>query len=217
MGTTLSLPVYDPRRAVSRLVLGLVAAVLAARSFGRHGWMERTVAGWGAFCVVELILGWWILASCGPVETARWVDEEDPGRTGTTFVVAFASFFNLLLAVYLLRHFARLGHEATLTLVALCLAAVAGSWLMTHTVFTAHYARRYYRHGGGLTFPEKVHPDFWDFAYFAFTIGMCFQVSDVTISDAHLRRVALGHSLISFALNTTILALAMNAVAELGT
>lgn len=78
------------------------------------------------------------------------------------------------------------------------------------------YARLYYRDDGagegGLEFPGKEPPDDFDFAYFSFTIGMCFQVSDVSVSSRLIRRTVLVHSLVSFLYNTAILALALNLV-----
>jgi len=95
-------------------------------------------------------------------------------------------------------------------------ATVGLSWLVTHTAFTLRYAHLYYRGGpadeGGLEFPGDDKPDDFDFAYFAFTIGMCFQVSDVAVTDRHIRRTALLHSLMSFAYNTVIIALVLNLV-----
>ncbi|MEO8875996.1 MAG: DUF1345 domain-containing protein, partial [Polyangiaceae bacterium] len=63
---------------------------------------------------------------------------------------------------------------------------------------------------GGLVFPGKTEPRYFDFAYFAFTIGMCFQVSDVVVEGSQLRASVLGHALLAFVYNTTILALALN-------
>jgi uncharacterized membrane protein len=65
---------------------------------------------------------------------------------------------------------------------------------------------------GGLEFPGREAPAYFDFAYFAFTVGMCFQVSDVTVSSRNLRRAVLGHALLSFAYNTAIIAVAINLV-----
>lgn len=88
------------------------------------------------------------------------------------------------------------------------------SWVFLHTLFTVHYAHRYYAgaHGGeGLTFPENPQePVFWDFLYFAFTIGVAAQTADVSISSMPMRRLALLHSVLSFFFNTTVLALAVN-------
>ena len=101
--------------------------------------------------------------------------------------------------------------------IVLCLTTVSLAWAMTHTAFTFRYAHLYYREDdegvGGLTLPgEDGPPTYADFAYFAFTIGMCFQVSDVTISSPAIRRAVLGHALLSFVYSTTIVALALNVV-----
>jgi uncharacterized membrane protein len=97
----------------------------------------------------------------------------------------------------------------------MCFLAVVAAWGVTHTAYTLRYAHLYYRDAGGeggLVFPGDDKPRDLDFAYFAFTIGMCFQVSDVTISSPIIRRGALGHSLLSFAYNTAVLALSLNLV-----
>lgn len=212
----LALPAHDLRRALPRLVLSLAAALFAAWVFGSFGWVVQIVAAWSGLSLTQLGLSWWIIASSTAEETQRWVEEEDPARQVTTLFIVFANLVSLLLTIYLLRHLRTLPGVNHRLMVGLCLTAVLVSWFSTHTTYTAHYAHRYYRDGGGLNFPENVPPAFWDFAYFAFTLGMCFQVSDVTIGKGKLRRIALGHALLSFFFNTSILALALNAVAELG-
>jgi uncharacterized membrane protein len=96
---------------------------------------------------------------------------------------------------------------------------VVSSWVLVHTVFTMHYAHAYYRklddeqessEGEGVEFPNEKEPDFLDFAYFSFVIGMTCQVSDVQISSRAIRRLALVHGLLSFVFNTVILALTIN-------
>jgi uncharacterized membrane protein len=92
------------------------------------------------------------------------------------------------------------------------IAAIAGGWALVHTAFALHYARAYYAKDGspgGLRF-EGGEPDDLDFAYFAFTVGISFAASDVTVTDRGIRRLVLGHALIAFAYNTTILALAIS-------
>ncbi len=109
---------------------------------------------------------------------------------------------------------------------ALAFATVIGSWSLIHTLFALHYAHIYYgdsddprvaRHAGGLIFPDERTPDYLDFAYFSFVVGMTCQVSDVQISGRKLRRWALVHGLLSFAFNTAILALSINVVSSLFT
>ena len=91
-----------------------------------------------------------------------------------------------------------------------------------HTIFTFHYAHLYYfknmddtTEGKPLDFPGKTKPDYLDFAYFSFVIGMTFQVSDIEIPSRTIRRTVLAHSLLSFALNTFVVALTINLIAGL--
>ena len=102
--------------------------------------------------------------------------------------------------------------------------AVIESWLLIHTVFTLRYAHVFYRleqeadvegSGRGLIFPGGDNPDYEDFAYFSFVIGMTCQVSDVNITSRFMRRLALLHGLLSFAFNTVILALSINIISGL--
>lgn len=106
------------------------------------------------------------------------------------------------------------------------IGSVVVSWWMLHTVFTMSYAHMYYTKTpqtddpkdaviGGLLFPEENNPDYLDFVYFSFVIGMTFQVSDVEISSRSIRRLALLHALISFAFNTAIVALSINVISGL--
>ena len=106
------------------------------------------------------------------------------------------------------------GRKLALTAVTLLMA-----WLFGNFLFAIHYAHVFYlEHDGadcgGLEFPEDAAPDYWDFAYFAFVLGMTFQVSDVTITDKHLRRIALLHGLIAFLFNICVVALTVSLVSD---
>ncbi|MEC4590505.1 MULTISPECIES: DUF1345 domain-containing protein [Nitrospirillum] len=84
------------------------------------------------------------------------------------------------------------------------------SWSFVHVIFAQHYAHSYWLEGKGIDFPGCKQPDYWEFLYFAFTIGMTAQVSDVTTQGPAIRRSVLAHSLLSFIFNTAILALGIN-------
>jgi uncharacterized membrane protein len=122
-------------------------------------------------------------------------------------LVLASCVFSLFAAVYVLRHVDGSHLWTVLTLLSVVLA-----WVLTHTVYTLRYAHLYYRgsRNGGLEFPGAHPPADIDFAYFAFTIGICFQTSDVAISSSIIRRTVLLHALVAFVYNTTILALALN-------
>jgi uncharacterized membrane protein len=98
--------------------------------------------------------------------------------------------------------------------------ALATSWLLIHTIYAFHYAHRYYidrdaEDGGraGLDFPGALDPDYFDFLYFSFVIGMTSQVSDVQATSRDMRRITLIHSVLAFAFNMLVLALSINVVA----
>lgn len=103
---------------------------------------------------------------------------------------------------------------------ALIVGTLALTWFFANTVYALHYAHLFYLTGtdgdrGGLDFPHAREPDYWDFLYFSFTLGMTFQTSDVTINGAHMRKVALGHSMAAFLFNMGILAFTVNALGGL--
>ena len=99
--------------------------------------------------------------------------------------------------------------------VALVIGSLALSWLFSNAVYALHYAHVFYRAGqggdaGGLDFPGGSEPDYWDFAYFAFTLGMTFQTSDVGVTTRGLRKVVLFHCLAAFVFNIGVLAFTIN-------
>jgi uncharacterized membrane protein len=103
------------------------------------------------------------------------------------------------------------------TAVGLAVVTLALAWLFANCLFTLHYAHVWYLAASpgdaGLDFPGNDEtPDYWDFAYFAFVLGMTFQVSDVTISSKRLRRIALGHALLAFVFNIAVVALSVSLV-----
>lgn len=96
------------------------------------------------------------------------------------------------------------------------------SWLITQVMFAYRYAHEYYSYdlGGaeidrGIEFPHDDRPDYLDFVYFSFVLGMTFQVSDCNVMSKKLRRLATLQGLIGFLFNTVILALSVNIAASL--
>jgi uncharacterized membrane protein len=205
----------DPRRAAGRITLAVVVG-LAVGLFlpAENGWAVRTVAGWDVGAMTHLLFIWWLIWASDPRETQCRAAAADPGRTVVWVLVLAASFFSLFAGVFVLRHAKNCEPDKSVLLVALCIVAIVASWALTHTAYTLRYAHLYYRDDdkkkGSLTFPGDRKPDDLDFAYFAFTIGMCFQVSDVAITSSQIRRAVLTQALLSFTYNTVILALVLN-------
>lgn len=108
--------------------------------------------------------------------------------------------------------------------VGLTFLALGFSWLLIHTRFAFHYAHCYYnvsqlqqrsQTDGGLDFPGEREPDYLDFAYFSFVIGMTSQVSDVVVTSRAMRRLIMVHGLLAFGFNVVVVALSVNIFASL--
>lgn len=146
------------------------------------------------------------------VETIRArVAEQDAGRWGVLWSgVAVSSVAIVSLGVEL-----RASHAGGIGEIVLAAASIVLSWCFLNTMFGLHYAHEYYMRAKGeaLVFPGDDEPDYWDFMYFAFVLGMTFQVSDVQITRPGVRRIALVHGIIAFFFSVIILALSVNVVA----
>jgi uncharacterized membrane protein len=206
----------SPRHAVGRF---LISCVIGGAAYALVGslddpWWVRSVAGWDAGALTLLALSWSIILRADSRETQRRAGSDDPGRHVVFFVALVASFFSFFAAAFVLRHVRSFEPNARLAWTLLTLSAIVLAWALAHTAYTLRYAHLYYRRGGhhGLQFPGEDPPADVDFAYFSFTIGMCFQVSDVTVTSTICRRAVLLHAVLSFIFNTAILALALNLV-----
>jgi uncharacterized membrane protein len=183
--------------------------VLAAQCPGVTSWHLRGVIGWdpGAFVLLALVGPH--IATASAERTRLRAAAEDPGRAAVFLIAVLSSAFS----VFCGRQCCRAPVPPSFGWVLLAVLAVVLAWILTHTAFTLRYAHLFYsRAGKGLTFPGTAQPSELDFAYFAFTIGMCFQVSDVVVTSTAIRWTALLHALLAFAYNTTILALVLNLV-----
>lgn len=174
--------------------------------------ITRALLAWDLAGLVLVGVAGVIVTRSDVRETRRRAAAYDPGRRVVWILVLVASTISLLAATLVVRE----GRGGTRALhVALCVATVVISWLVTHLTFTLRYAHLYYRdadRAGGIELPGGEPPDDLDFAYFAFTIAMCFQVSDATVSGRQIRRTVLGQALLAFLYNTVILALALNLI-----
>lgn len=180
---------------------------------------------WVCFSLVNLILYGIIMFTAHPQEITRIAKKQDFSRILIFFVILLASFVSLVAIVLLLRELPNPGQGGYYYHITLSIASVSCSWFLIHTIFAFRYAHLYYtckeeeainkECRGGLEFPNDKTPDYLDFAYFSFGIGMTFQVSDVQVTSGIIRRLTLLHALISFIFNTTFVALIINIIAGL--
>ncbi|MCF2489114.1 DUF1345 domain-containing protein [Dyadobacter sp. CY347] len=206
------------------LLFGAAAVILSSSIIERPiNWM----IGWLIYSSVHIGLMWVTILSSHPAEVRREVSGQDPSRVLSILFVVVASFVSLFAILFLLQGARSTSSWDNLTVhVILSFFCIICSWVLVHTVFTLRYAHMFYGHTRrnkedqskqfrGLEFPNEPEPDYLDFTYFSFVLGMTFQVSDVTISSREIRRLALVHGILSFAFNTLLVALTINVVSGL--
>ncbi len=218
---------FDQLDAQGRLWLSLGAgATLFVLAPPWLHWQTRLMISWDAGVLVFLLMAWLVIFTATPAQTSLSTMNQDQSGVGILTGVVIAASVSLLTIGYLLHDSKNTFHTDLIGHIICSVIAVLCSWFLVHTMFTLHYAHRYYRDGslkksvvddqaGGLDFPGTELPDYWDFAYFSFVVGMTSQVSDVQITSRSMRRLALTHGILSFFFNTTILALSINILASL--
>jgi uncharacterized membrane protein len=191
------------------LLIGIPVGLLTELRFG-------ALVVWDAAAAFYLAWVWLTIWPLDATHTARRAAREDPTRTATDLLLLSAAVVSLVAVGFVLASAAHSSGIAELARVGLGLASVVLSWGVVHTVFALGYARLYYTgEAGGVSFNQPDPPDYGDFAYLAFTIGMTFQVSDTDLEHPDIRRTALRQALLSYLFGTGILATTINLVASL--
>ncbi|MXV16199.1 DUF1345 domain-containing protein [Pedobacter sp. HMF7056] len=185
-------------------------------------WPDRALFVWLVFTLVYLLMAWITFLTSHPAEIRKLAALQDSSRTLIFLFILTTSIISLLTVILLMRSGEKLHGAERTTHILLSVLSVASSWWLVHTLYTFRYAHLYYtpvagkqpgkQHTGGLQFPEEDFPDYLDFVYFSFVLGMTFQVSDVTITSKDLRRLAWLHGMLSFAFNTVIVAFSINVI-----
>jgi uncharacterized membrane protein len=194
----------------------LTVALLAGGSvlvWGPGSWtaVVQFCAGWILGATVYVGLSWAHGVRAGRKDFRAWARDEDERLWVLTALAAAASLTSLFAIGLLLGEGRGPWRLALASLTTLC------SWSLLHTVFAVHYARLFYDDTEGFRgfrFPEDCEPEFLDFAYVAFVVGMTFQVSDVVTNTSAMRRVVLAHALAAFLFNTVLMALTLSVAAS---
>lgn len=206
-----------------RMVISLALAVTAfLLTHAKLSWPATSLVTWISFALAIVIMDWIIILNAHPKEIRKIAKLQDSSRTLIFLFVIVASLISLGAILFLLKGTKGQAGADVTGHILLAMASVIVSWWLVHTLFTMRYAHLYYNAidgettpVGGLQFPDETEPDYLDFVYFSFVIGMTFQVSDVEVSERPIRRLVLMHGLISFAFNTAIVALSINVVSSL--
>lgn len=214
------------KKLVISLVIGIAAYFIFA--FYQRSPLTHLLFGWDLFAICQLLLAWVTFYTTTPSGIRSQARKQDDSGVVIFFVILVATCTSVLAVVLLLVSKSTDPSYKALRLT-IALACMLFSWFLVHTIFTIRYAHIYYAdkkkkendeqeessYAGGLNFPDDQEPDFLDFAYYAFTAGMTFQVSDVEVSSKKLRRITFLHSLISFGYNATIIAISVNIIGGL--
>jgi len=202
-----------------------VAVIIFAVSYEKASFSTQFILTWIGYAAADLLLSWFTILYIHPLEMKKEISLQDGNRTFIFFIVLASALVSLFVVVLLLKSTQQLSGAQLSLHIFLSVAAVMLSWALVHTLFLFRYAHLYYEqtekekkeetYTEGLEFPGEKEPDYLDFAYFSFVIGMTFQVSDVEISSKRIRRLVLMHSLVAFAFNTVIVALSINIISGL--
>jgi uncharacterized membrane protein len=224
---------FDPLSAAARFWTSLVVAGVVELALPRlpgfpgvgstssivgGDWLADQVS-WDVFFVVYLALTWrlfrrdpperiWARATRG-ARSRSWLRRRVVRSRVRSWLVFLVASVAVYAAAWVLPRAETLAPDAPGALRVLSAGAVILSWFVVHVVYAERYAAMYYRERGGLDFSGEQAPDYLDFAYFSFSIGMTFGTTDVDVTSRSFRRAMLGHKLFSFGFNTAILALVL--------
>lgn len=206
----------ERRRVIAGAVIVAIVAIVVAQ-FAL--WQLAVVTGWVAGASVVLLWTWIPILALDAKATEALSTREDDSRAAASGLLvgsATASLVGVLCALFAAAQSQSQTIEVLLTIGSVLTVLV--SWLTIQTVFTLRYAHRYYvAPVGGITFPGKTHPDYHDFAYVSFTIGMTYQVSDTAIDSPTIRRLVLQQALLAYVFGVVIIAVVINIVASIAT
>jgi uncharacterized membrane protein len=204
------------RRLFISAALGIVT-MLILRVTGM-GVVARMLIGWDTGVLIYLAAAAFVMARCSTVAAIKKnASIQDEGGFAILILAVAAAVASLGAIFAELTVIERQDPYYGLY-IGLAIVTVVLSWTFTHTIFALHYAHEFYgegARGNGLKFPNDNQPDYWDFVYFSFVVGMTFQVSDVAVTQKSARRMVVAHGALSFFFSTAIVAMTVNIAAGL--
>lgn len=206
--------------ALHRLAIVVIVANLAFLALPDSIHMSiRLLSVWDLSALIYLVLAWTALAQADAESTRAKIQRQDQSGL-VIFLLVVAAACASIIAIGFVAHGPKdLSPWLKAWHLSLSLMALILSWLLIQSLFAFHYAHRYYglsdsgQQPGGLSFPGDQPPDYMDFAYYSFVVGMTSQVSDVQVLSREMRRITLAHGVLSFIFNIAIVALSINIIA----
>lgn len=197
-----------PVRFIIFVALMIVSAIAAIPAFG---WSRGALLAFDGASTVFLLSLVPLLRECEADQMRERARSNDANR------VFLLGLTGVVMAVILVALAAEMQQQGSKWTAALVIGTLVLAWLFSNTIYALHYAHLFYLGDddsgddkGGIDVPGTKEPVYWDFVYFAFTLGMTFQTSDVDITDRTMRRVVIGHCLAAFAFNIGVIAFTIN-------
>lgn len=190
------------------IIIGVLTALLiSTRATGLFvilaGWDSAAMMLFGLVCYSFLPLK-------DGERTKKVVSQEGIRYPALDLLIILAAMMSIFTAILLLTR-----SKGNSVEIAFCMLSIFITWNLIQLLYSVHYTEVYYQRNSGVSFNDTQNPNFWDFLYLSYTIGMTYQVSDNSFSTTHFRRVALGHALISFSFSTVLIAITINFVGGL--
>lgn len=209
-------------RLHARLLISVAVGLFVTIGLSLTDWSMATklLIGWDIGVVLYLLLVYQLMVTCGIDDIRHRAAEDDEGAVAL-LVLTGVSGLAIMGAIVAELSIAKIsGQPRSGYGVAIAMITIFVSWAFVHTIFALHYAHEYYgargdKSIGGLTFPGRQPPDYWDFLYFSLVIAMTSQVSDVVITSKIIRRIVTIHGALAFFFNVAVFALTVNIVSSL--
>lgn len=209
-------------RLHARLLISVAVGLFVTLGLSLTDWSMATklLIGWDIGVVLYLLLVYQLMVTCGIDDIRHRAAEDDEGAVAL-LILTGVSGLAIMGAIVAELSIAKIsGQPRSGYGVAIAMITIFVSWAFVHTIFALHYAHEYYgargdKSIGGLTFPGRQPPDYWDFLYFSLVIAMTSQVSDVVITSKIIRRIVTIHGALAFFFNVAVFALTVNIVSSL--
>jgi uncharacterized membrane protein len=209
-------------RLHARLLISVAVGLFVTLGLSLTDWSMATklLIGWDIGVVLYLLLVYQLMVTCGIDDIRHRAAEDDEGAVAL-LILTGVSGLAIMGAIVAELSIAKIsGQPRSGYGVAIAMITIFVSWAFVHTIFALHYAHEYYgargdKSIGGLTFPGRQQPDYWDFLYFSLVIAMTSQVSDVVITSKIIRRIVTIHGALAFFFNVAVFALTVNIVSSL--
>lgn len=203
-------------------LLGIAIVLAFGASLVLQPWLSPrllVLVSWDIGALCYLGLGWLVIARTDETQTRLRAQRYDPSGYVIFLLIVTAASASFVAIGFMVGDIRDLPFWPRAERLTLSVTALFLSWLLIHTLFAFHYARLYYfqpdgreEHHRGLKFPDDDEPDYLDFAYYSFVVGMTSQVSDVAVLSRPMRRLTMIHGVLSFIYNIAILAMSINII-----